>query len=105
MSRIERLSLGRFVQKLREALTACGWKHQISVRGLELFVDLPVRGMVRVSIEPFWREGRGTDAARAASVKRLVDELTRLDREGLMPSQNDGGLLILPCTPHNVPRA
>ena len=105
MSRIERLSLGRFLQKLREALTASGLKHRISVRDMELFVDLPVRGMVRVSIEPFWREGRGTDAKRAESVGRLVDELTRLDREGLLSASDGSGLILLPCNPRNLPRA
>ena len=104
MSRIERLSLAQFLQRLRETLTSRGWKHRISVRDMELFVELPIRGMVRLSIEPFWREGRGTEAKRAAAADRLAEELARLDREGLMP-EADGGLLLLPFDPQKLPQA
>ncbi len=81
-ARVERLSRGLFFRLIDQALTARSWTHRIASGRGELFVELPRRGLVRLPIDPFWQEGRGTNASRQAAVDALVRELERLDEQG-----------------------
>ncbi|MDR0966587.1 MAG: tetratricopeptide repeat protein [Myxococcales bacterium] len=78
-ARIDRLSRGSFFQALDRALSDQSWPHRIAGKSGELFVELPRQGLVRLPIDPIWRESRGSESSRREAIDALIAELKRID--------------------------